>query len=386
VVKTDSNGNIQWIKNVAIQRAYTIVATNDGGFAFSGDRLLKTDSLGNTQWSLTEDSRTVEVLIETTDGGFVWCGYDANHNFWIGKTDSKGTYAVPIDVEVHGGTTPFPNFLGASPWPTQTPKPIPTPTPIITASPSTPTPTFPPRKTSTLQLSFSTNTTNSQVNICGNIVAEGREIPSAYVRISYSVNDGTLWSDLILVNTNSSGQVKIPWAPYATGNYLVKAAYDGNSEVLPTSTTANLVITLCSTQNALLVASNSTLSQLSLDSAAKHLSFKVTGKSGTTGYLEMCLPKSLIADISKLAVSIDEKPAMYGVQLVEDSWLVSFTYHHSTHQIDVNMQQSAAPSPALARPEFSALVSCAALVAIVVIAIAATVKKKKRINSQPPRM
>lgn len=89
IVKTDSEGNIQWTKlhssGAPINYLMAIIQTGDGGFAMAGfgvpvvDGLgwiwfAKTDVVGNLQWSRSISGPIQDcpsTIIETSDGGYV---------------------------------------------------------------------------------------------------------------------------------------------------------------------------------------------------------------------------------------------------------------------------------------------------------------------------
>jgi hypothetical protein len=119
LIKTDAAGNIQW--NVTYggagwDGAHSIIATSDGGYAIVGSTgsfvedgffgsgnmdcwLIKTDSNGNMQWSKTyggTESEYGQAVIETPDGGFAIAGHaftsveEGRENFLLVKTDLSG--------------------------------------------------------------------------------------------------------------------------------------------------------------------------------------------------------------------------------------------------------------------------------------------------------
>ena len=141
LVKTDFQGNIEWVKNYSsvpdLGIASTTIQTSDGGFAYlqsSGTTpfwgfkvpaggIVKTDSSNNTQWvkNLTYPSAygdlplVLSSLIETSDGALAGLGVGSH-----GISDYDGRiYLVK--------TEPF------LPLPTQTP--LPTPIPTLTPTP-----------------------------------------------------------------------------------------------------------------------------------------------------------------------------------------------------------------------------------------------------------
>jgi len=125
LVKTDSSGNKLWDKTyggTGFDEAYTLVQTNDGGYAMAGSTtslgagahdfwLFKTDSSGNKLWDKTYGGTQDDVaysLIKTSDGGYALAGEKytyvvARIEAWLVKTDSSGneqwnkTYGGPAD-------------------------------------------------------------------------------------------------------------------------------------------------------------------------------------------------------------------------------------------------------------------------------------------------
>lgn len=111
-VKTDQNGNLEWDKKfggAGTDRAYSLVATSDGGYAITGfvDSfgagwydywLIKIDQNGNLEWDKTyggERSERTYAMIATSDGGYAIAGYrnpsDVDPtDIWLVKTDESG--------------------------------------------------------------------------------------------------------------------------------------------------------------------------------------------------------------------------------------------------------------------------------------------------------
>jgi hypothetical protein len=81
------------------------------------------------------------------------------------------------------------------------------------------------------------------------------------------------------------------------------------------------------------VISNSTISELSFNSTSRVLSFTVSGPSGTVGCANVTIAKTLIANINELEVSVDGNQINYAATSTDYSWLIHFTYGHSSHNI-----------------------------------------------------
>jgi hypothetical protein len=112
LIKTDAYGNVEWNQTYAEaddDRAWSLVATSDGGYAIGGSTtsfgaggydfwLIKTDQYGNVEWNQTyggEDDDFAHCLVKTSDGGYALTGYTksfgaGDRDFWLIKTDGTG--------------------------------------------------------------------------------------------------------------------------------------------------------------------------------------------------------------------------------------------------------------------------------------------------------
>jgi len=122
LVKTDANGNAQWNRTYgsygSFEEAYSLVQADDGGYAIagaagSGNRdfwLVRTDSNGNMMWNKTYDcflgnNDEAYSIVQTNDGGYALTGrarastYDSGL-LWLLKINESGgmqwnmTYAL----------------------------------------------------------------------------------------------------------------------------------------------------------------------------------------------------------------------------------------------------------------------------------------------------
>lgn len=106
LVKYDAAGKQQWSQPYVGQfkngfsglisgGAHSLVQTKDGGFALGGRfndgaSIIKTDSEGNIQWNQTYPGvNEATAVIKTSDDGFAVLG-SKNSECWLGKTDSAG--------------------------------------------------------------------------------------------------------------------------------------------------------------------------------------------------------------------------------------------------------------------------------------------------------
>jgi hypothetical protein len=146
---------------------------------------------------------------------------------------------------------------------------------------------------------------------------------------------------------------------------------------LSTQTTNPTPTDSANANNYFQVESNSTITELFFNSTSSELSFRVTGPSGTNGYVQYKIAKSLLASVQNVKVYLDGSQLNVNITSNEDSWLLYFTYHHSSHQVIINL--AAETQNAL---DYSALLIPAAI-AVSLVLLAAVIfvwRKNKRIK------
>jgi hypothetical protein len=281
---------------------------------------------GTGIWNYT--SRNSVVVTESPNPGFTFSGW-----YLDGVYAGAGTgITVPMltDHQLNAffagnSTNPTP-----PPTPTSTPTPTPQPTP---AAPNLPNPSL------TFYCTSSTTFSGFNVQIQGEMAYNGVGISGAGILLSYSVTGGATWQDLAYVNTGDYGNFSAVWMPSASGNYVVKATWPGDSVTSGVIATVNFAVAPFDNQdqNIFSVTSNSTLSSLTFDSTQNQLSFVVSGPAGTVGYVQICIPKSLMTDVSKLSVALDGQAVPFSIFSQGDVWLITLQYHHSTHSVVMSL-------------------------------------------------
>ena len=78
--------------------------------------------------------------------------------------------------------------------------------------------------------------------ISGSLTSDGAGLSAIPILLSYSATGGSTWHDISQITTVSDGSYSIVWIPSATGEYVVKATWVGNSTIqgATASTQANL--------------------------------------------------------------------------------------------------------------------------------------------------
>ena len=194
----------------------------------------------------------------------------------------------------------------------------------------------------------STSYNSFHVNINGILTANDIGTSASPIQISCSNNGGATWYSLTQAITDSEGKFTIEWFPSVSGNYIIDATFNGNLTHSTTSAIVNLAVMPYQSENAnfvFSVVSNSTLTDLAFDSTSKQLTFAVSGQSGTMGYTDISIPKSLISDIAGLTISIDNNQATYTSVSEQDAWLIHFSYQHSTHLVTISLETQQNPDP-----------------------------------------
>jgi hypothetical protein len=261
-------------------------------------------------------------------------------------------------------------FGGNAPTPTPTATPTPTTTP-------TPTPRPEPSARPTLQmyLTSTASSNNPKVTVSGTLTYNHTGIEGAPIYTAFSVDNGNNWQNFSLVQTHSDGSFSTIWVPNATGSYLVSTQWDGNLTLHWLNTTASLALTPDSAGKMFSVASNSTLSGLTYDSASRQLRFSTNGTTNTVGYLSICVPKALAADAQALQVKKDGAAQTFGIQSQDDVWVISCTYTQSTHNFVVQLPAEVMFSP-VETPWL--MIALAVAVVVVIIAVLLVIRRRRR--------
>lgn len=122
------------------------------------------------------------------------------------------------------------------------------------------------------------------------------------------------------------------------------------------------------------VESNSTVTGMEFNAQNATLSFTVSGEEGTTGYVRMTLAKNLAPDIEKLKIQVDSLNCDYTYEETSTSWIITFSYSHSTHQVCINLGQTSVDEyPPIAPIAFSLLFISAGMLL--------TLLRKKRVQT-----
>jgi hypothetical protein len=309
-------------------------------------------------------SRGYYIASITTDAGAVTV------------TSSSGqTVIFTVVQSAHTLTATYEQTPTLTPAPTATPNPTPEPT-------VTPNPTEAPLLTST-QISISVDASSAAVGASVNINGKlsdinGNPMPSKTVTLSYtlagSTNKATIGSD----STNTAGEYSLQWVNTASGTFTLTVEFGGDTVYQSSSNTTMLNFLPYQNQNVFWVESNSTVTALAFNSTSSELSFGVSGPSDTTGYVRVTIARSLISNPESIKVYLDGNQLNYTVTSNADSWQLTFNYHHSMHQVKIDLGTNHV-GPALLGTNWILIVAIAIIAIIGVAALVIWRKKKKSV-------
>jgi LPXTG-motif cell wall-anchored protein len=157
---------------------------------------------------------------------------------------------------------------------------------------------------------------------------------------------------------------------------MIKASWVLDDSVSEIVNLAVLPFTDSTSKNIFSVASNSTISDLAFNSTNNQLSFIVTGATGTSGYTDVTIAKSLINDITQVRVLIDGVQVQSSTTETTDSWLLHFTYPHSTHE--VTLQLGGTSDTSTSGNQYILYAGVGVVIAVVLLAALLVFKKRNK--------
>ncbi len=173
-----------------------------------------------------------------------------------------------------------------------------------------------------------------------NLVSNEEPVAGLEINLAYSVNNGIDWIALPSVVSSTEGSFNRSWIPTAEGVYLIKAMWAGNDQYPSVESIFSIAITISTQNEVFTVQSSSVISNLIFNSETKQLSFTVSGESGTSGYTRIVVSKELVANGNDIIVTLDGADMHYELSSTETSWVLYFTYSHSSHNVvaDLNSE------------------------------------------------
>jgi hypothetical protein len=218
------------------------------------------------------------------------------------------------------------------------------------------------------------------VNLTGVLSDQnGLGIEETNVTLLYTVPGFNNWIPITSVTTNVGGEYSSIWIPFATGYFILMAEWAGNQTYTETSNSTTLSIVPYENQYVFSVASNSTVSSLSFNSTSKELTFTVSGPPGTSGFADVTIAKSLVANATNLKVYLNGTETSYSILSTDDSWLVHFNYNHSVHSVVIALNSPSSGFFPFTPLEIIAIaIASAALIAAVAIVMRS---RKKQVSS-----
>jgi hypothetical protein len=194
----------------------------------------------------------------------------------------------------------------------------------------------------------SSTTAGSAVNVLGTL-SDSKRVPlqNKTVIVSYTFQGADSWIPISSGFTDEQGNYNIQWINSASGTFTLRTEWKGDSTFNGASNTTSLSFFPIQNQQVFFFESNSTIYSLAFNNETSTLSFNVTGPTGTTGHVKTSIPKSLLTNGKNLQAYLDGKQLNYSVTTFGDSWVFTFNYSHSTHQISLHLETNASPTQPL---------------------------------------
>jgi hypothetical protein len=158
------------------------------------------------------------------------------------------------------------------------------------------------------------------------------------VFLHYTFPEYGSWIPVTSDVTDESGEYNINWIPPATGSFTLKAEWKGNATHSGSSDIVSLSIMPYKNEQVFSVESNSTVTGFVFNSTSLKFKFSVSGPDDTKGYVKLIVAKSIVTDVTGVEVLLDGKKMSYSISSLGDSsWLLLFSYAHSTHDVTISL-------------------------------------------------
>jgi len=204
-----------------------------------------------------------------------------------------------------------------------------------------------------------------EVNLGGTLLSEyGNNLQNETVNL-YMIH-GENKTLIAPVTTDNAGCYNCSWIPDELGYYTIIAEWNGTTSYFGASNNVTLAFLPTSDQHVFTVESNSTVSEFNYNATNRNLSFAVNGSDGTGGYATVTVAKNLAADIANLKVYLDSNQLEYSTAQTDDSWIITFDYLHSSHEVVIDLDITIIP-------EFS--FSCILLLFMITVSLAILLQK-----------
>jgi hypothetical protein len=165
----------------------------------------------------------------------------------------------------------------------------------------------------------------------------GEPLSERTVFLSYAIPGLPNWNIFSSVKTSQDGSYSAAWLPTGTGNFMMKASWNGDESYKGAEVTKNISVTQNEVNSLFYAESNSTLSSLYFNSTSSEISFTVSGSPDTTGYVRFLISKTVITDATAIQVYMDGQQISCNVSSLNNSWELYFSYHHSIHDVVINV-------------------------------------------------
>ncbi|MHA1728885.1 MAG: right-handed parallel beta-helix repeat-containing protein, partial [Promethearchaeota archaeon] len=180
-----------------------------------------------------------------------------------------------------------------------------------------------------LSLSCSSAFVGYEIGVSGNLTWIDQDMTGEELTI-FNDRTGLIKS----VTTGEKGVFSFSWLPTVSGKYEITAQWGEYQEII------TLAVTSHKDESVFSVVSNSVVTGLAFNSEEMTLSFKVNGTSGTWGFVNVTITKTLVENAADLMVTLDGENLTYNVISTNGAWVLNFVYLHSSHDVAIGIDST----------------------------------------------
>jgi len=215
----------------------------------------------------------------------------------------------------------------------------------------------------------SADTAGATVNVYGKLYEpNGAPLTNKTVVLSYDFEGANATFHIGSEITDDSGDYSTQWISPGEGTFTLYVEWPGDENHPRVVNGTALTFLPYESQQTFMVESNSTVTSMNFNSTTNELAFTVSGPLGSQGYVRATVAKSLLPKAENVKVLLDGRRMNYTLMEIEDSWVLLFTYSHSTHKVSIYY---VVPQESQTNPVNPALNVDYALLAIIVLVILA---------------
>jgi len=199
---------------------------------------------------------------------------------------------------------------------------------------------------------------------------------------TFTSANGTLYlngNQMTWSTTNTRWEHTYTANTIGTATFMISTVFDSSQGLTTINDTVGAkTITVWSMPFSII--SNSVITELVFNSTSKAITFTVNGTTGTTGYTNVTIAKTLIENATDIKIYLDGNEIERTVTSTEYTWLIHFTYTHSTHKVIIQLCSLNINPP----PGFSLKATAVAVIGTITALAATIFLARKKVHGKTP--